>query len=183
MRLRVAATSVCAGVVALVNAATSGRETSRAVLQRGDEAPTFSLPGSDGRTHALAEFRGQKTVVLAWFPKAFTGGCTVECESIGARAERLREHDAVVFGMNIDTPETNREFARSTQVGFPILSDADGSVARAYGVLNASGFPSRWTFYIGLDGRILEIDKQVRVSTHGTDIERMLNALTAARQA
>jgi peroxiredoxin Q/BCP len=145
----------------------------RRQLAVGDVAPDFALTASDGRTYRLADYRGQ-TVVLAWFPKAFTGGCTVQCESIGASAGRLRAQGAMVFGANVDTPDTNRQFAAALGLEFPILSDPSGATARAYGVLGATGYPSRWTFYIGADGRVRAIDTAIRVSTNGADIERAL---------
>ena len=74
--------------------------------------------------------------------------------------------------------DTNRRFAESVGLGFPILSDPTKETARAYGVLAPSGYASRWTFYIGADGRILDIDKGVRASTHGEDIVRRLAELT-----
>ena len=79
------------------------------------------------------------------------------------------------FGASVDTPETNARFAESLGAGYPILSDPTKMVARAYGVLGASGFASRWTFYIGPDGRILDVDKKVSAATHGRDIVANLN--------
>jgi len=73
--------------------------------------------------------------------------------------------------------ETNRRFAESLGVTYPILSDPTKEVARAYGVLAPSGFASRWTFYIGADGRILDIDKKVSPGSHGADVARRLTEL------
>lgn len=115
--------------------------------------------------------------MLAWFPKAFSGGCTVQFTSMGTRRETLDAFDVAVFGVTSDRPETNRQFAAAVGVRFPILSDPDGRVARVYGVLGASGFPSRWTFYIGVDGKILAIDTAGHTSSHGLDIEEMLTRL------
>ena len=70
----------------------------------------------------------------------------------------------------MDTAGANRRFAESMGLTYPILSDPDKEVARAYGVLGPSGFASRWTFYIGADGRILDIDKKVSAASHGRDI-------------
>lgn len=173
-RLRVIMTSVRTVVVGLVHAAGNRGVLNGVALIPGDEAPDFALTASDGRTYRLSQFRGRQTVVLAWFPKAFTGGCMAECESIGASSHALGRLNVAHFGANVDTPETNRRFAEAMGVDFPILSDSQKSVARRYGVLGPSGFPSRWTFYIGADGRILEIDKQVRTATHGPDIVRKL---------
>lgn len=165
------ATAVVAG---LFNLATHRGDESRVEWGPGDELPDFALTASDGRTYRLSAYRGRQAVVIAWFPKAFTGGCTSECESIGARSDAIRRFDVACFGASVDAPTTNRRFASSLGIDFPILSDPTKTVARAHGVLGRSGFPSRWTFYIGIDGRILTIDKQVRTGRHGFDIEKTL---------
>ena len=85
------------------------------------------------------------------------------------------------FAASVDSPETNAQFAKSLGVDYPILSDPGKQVARAYGVLSASGYASRWTFYIGVDGRILDVDKHVRASTHGRDIAVRLTELAISR--
>jgi len=85
------------------------------------------------------------------------------------------------FGASVDTPATNAKFAESLGVDYPILSDPEKSVARAYGVLGASGFASRWTFYIGADRRVLAIDKQVGAATHGGEIAARLAELGVTR--
>jgi thioredoxin-dependent peroxiredoxin len=84
-----------------------------------------------------------------------------------------------VFAASVDSVETNAKFAQSLGIDYPILSDPTKEVARAYGVLAPSGFASRWTFYIGADGRILDIDKKVSASTHGDDIAAKLADLTS----
>ncbi len=73
----------------------------------------------------------------------------------------------------------NRKFAGSLGLGYPILSDETKDVARAYGVLAPSGYASRWTFYIGADGRILDIDKKVSAASHGRDVVAKLTQLTS----
>jgi peroxiredoxin Q/BCP len=182
-RLRVIATTLGAIAAGLFNIATHRANGNRVELAPGDEAPDFELQASDGRTYRLSSFRGHSAVVIAWFPKAFTGGCTAECESIGGSSRALRQFDVAYFGASIDRPDTNRQFAESMGIDFPILSDPGKSVAHAYGVLGTSGFASRWTFYIGRDGRIQQIDKGVRTGTHGLDIEKMLTDLQTARRA
>ena len=79
------------------------------------------------------------------------------------------------FGASVDTPEKNAQFARSLGITYPILSDPGKEVARAYGVLGASGFASRWTFVIDADGRILDIDKNVSAAAHGRDLVAKLS--------
>ena len=82
-----------------------------------------------------------------------------------------------MFAASVDSPETNASFARSLELTYPILSDPSRDVARAYGVLSRSGFASRWTFYIGADGRILTIDKQVHAAAHGSAVVAQLKQL------
>ncbi len=104
-------------------------------LKPGDAAPDFSLPGSDGKTYSLADFKGKRAVVVAWFPKAFTGGCTAECKSMKETGPALRQFDVAYFTASVDPPETNKQFAESLELDFPILSDPARTVAKAYGVV------------------------------------------------
>ncbi len=154
-----------------------GSGTARAELKVGDKAPPFKLQGSDGKTYALEDFKGKSGVVIAWFPKAFTGGCTRECKSLRAHSKALHELDVAYFTASVDTPEENKKFAESLDLDYPILSDPDKSVAKAYGVLSARGFASRWTFYIDKDGTIKEIDKAVKPDSAGTDVAAKVKEL------
>src|SRR3954452_20850474 len=79
-------------------------------LKVGDKAPDFSLPGSDGKTYSLADFKGKKAVVIAWFPKAFTGGGTKECKSIKTNSEKLKPLGVAYFTASVDAPEKNADF-------------------------------------------------------------------------
>ncbi len=153
----------------------------RVELAVGESAPDFVLSASDGQTYRLADLRG-RVVVVAWFPKAFTAGCTAECRSIGMSRRALGAFDAAIFAASCDTVEINREFAASTGIEFPILSDPDAAVARAYGVLGPLGLPSRWTVYIGADGRLLAIDREVRFGNHGADIIAALERFGVSRR-
>jgi peroxiredoxin Q/BCP len=85
------------------------------------------------------------------------------------------------FAASVDDIDTNTKFAESLSADFPILSDADKKVAGAYGSLKESGTSNRWTFYIGPDGKILAIDKQVDVKTAGADIAKKLGELGVAK--
>jgi thioredoxin-dependent peroxiredoxin len=181
-RVRILSTTATAIAAGLMTTLSRSEPAAAVTLRPGDRAPEFALAGSDGRTYRLSEFVGRRPVVLAWFPKAFTGGCTTECKSISLSSARLRALDAACFAVSVDDRETNREFAAYLGSDLPILSDPDKSVARAYGVMTTSGFPARWTFYIGKDGRILAIDKHVRTATHGADITSTLDSMKAAGQ-
>ena len=123
------AAASCAAIFSAVGRAAA------AELKAGDKAPDFTLPGSDGKTYHLADFRDKQVVVLAWFPMAFTPGCTTECKSFRESGDALRKFDAAYFTASRDTAEKNRKFAESLAVDYPILSDPAGDVARAYGVV------------------------------------------------
>ena len=147
-------------------------------LAVGDAAPDFALVGSDGKTHRLADHRGQRGVVLAWFPAAFTSGCTAELQDMRDHADAIAGYDAAVYLASVDTPEKNADFAKEHGAEQVVLSDPSSETARAYGVVGPGGlYASRWTFYIDADGRIAEIDKSVSTSTAGQDIARKLGEL------
>jgi peroxiredoxin Q/BCP len=86
------------------------------------------------------------------------------------------------FAVSTDDAETNRKFAESLGADYPILSDPTKATARAYGALMVVGVPSRWTFYIGKDGKILHIDREVKTATAGADIAARLAALGVAKR-
>ncbi len=152
-------------------------------LEVGEPAPDFALPGSDGQTHRLADYRGKQAVVLAWFPKAYTSGCTIECKSLAENGHLIREYDVAYFMASVDPLDKNIGFAESTGADFPLLSDEDKSVARAYGVLHPLGFARRHTVYIGKDGRVLKIDTDVKPATSAEDMAVTLGELGVERRA
>ena len=142
-------------------------------LKAGDVAPDFSLEGTDGKTHRLSDYRGKKAVVVAWFPKAFTQGCTIECKSLAQNGDEIRKFDVEYFMASVDPLEGqqgNQAFAESEEADFPLLSDPTKEVASKYGVLGDRGFAQRWTFYIDKDGRIADIDKAVKPATSAEDM-------------
>lgn len=165
-------------VIALAAAASA--QAPAAQLKAGDPAPDFTLPASDGRTYSLSDFRGKQAVVIAWFPKAFTQGCTLECKSLAANGERLRKFDVAYFMASVDSLEENTKFAQSLKADFPLLSDGDKSVAARYGVLTERGMANRWTFYIDKDGRIAHVDRAIKVETSAEDMIARLTQLKVA---
>jgi peroxiredoxin Q/BCP len=150
-------------------------------LKVGDAAPAFSLPGTDGKTHRLADLKGRQ-VVLAWYPAALTPGCTAECKSFHANGPAIKAYDVAYFMASVDTPERNLEFAKVTEADFPLLSDPAKTVATAYGVLGGRGNANRWTFYIGPDGKIQYIEKQVNAARAGEDVLAKLAELKVRKK-
>jgi peroxiredoxin Q/BCP len=152
-------------------------------LKVGDMAPDFSLPGTDGKVHSLSAYKG-KYVVLAWFPKAMTTGCTQECKSITENSDALKGFDVAYFMVSVDTPELNKQFADRDAANFPLLSDPDKKAATAYGVLNRGGLANRWTFYIGPDGKLVKVDADAskHTLTAGPDLIASLNELKVPKK-
>ena len=147
----------------------------------GDPAPPFSLQGSDGKIYSLADYKGKSAVVLAWFPKAFTPGCTKECKSFAEGSAALRGLNVAYFTASVDAPEDNKRFAESLGCDYPILSDPEKSVARAYGVVHEGrALPERWTFYIDREGIIRAIDKSVNPTNAAEDAAAKLKELGIA---
>jgi peroxiredoxin Q/BCP len=146
-------------------------------LEVGEKAPAFTLQGSDGKTYALADFVGKRGVVLAWFPKAFTSGCTAELEDLRDNADAIAAYDAGVFMVSLDPPEQNAAFAKSVDAKQLLLSDPEGSVAAAFGVGGLGTYAKRWTFYVDKEGVVRAIDTEVATDTAGADIARKLGEL------
>ncbi|GAC1474113.1 MAG: thioredoxin-dependent thiol peroxidase [Isosphaeraceae bacterium] len=158
-----------------------GGEVMAGELKPGDKAPPFRLMGSDGKTYSLDQFKGKQGVVLSWFPKAFTPGCTAQCKSYAEKSDLLKNLHVAYFTASVDSPELNRKFAESVHADYPILSDPDRSVAKAYGVLNeARGVTNRWTFYIDKDGLIKEVDKKVNTKQAAPDVAEKVKSLKLA---
>ncbi len=163
--------------VATMMLLTSAAGAQDAQLQVGDMAPDFTLQASDGETYKLIDFRGEQAVVIAWYPRAFTRGCTIECKSLAENGHLVREYEVTYFMASVDPLEENTAFAAEQNADFPLLSDPTKVTANAYGVLNQRGMANRWTFYIGKSGQILYIDKEVRPRTSAEDMAARLGEL------
>jgi thioredoxin-dependent peroxiredoxin len=173
---------IFAAVLMMSNAANgqtpaAGAQAPPVELKVGDQAPDFSLQGSDGKTHRLSDYKGKKAVVLAWFPKAYTSGCTIECKSLAENGHLIRKYNVAYFMASVDPLADNKGFAEKEKADFPLLSDPSKKTAEAYGVLNARGMANRWTFYIGKDGKIQGIDKAVKPASSAEDMAAKLGEL------
>jgi thioredoxin-dependent peroxiredoxin len=146
-------------------------------LKVGDRAPDFALSNHTGQVVKLTDFQGKKAVVLAFYPRASTGGCTREITTYQHDIAKFDAADAQVIGISLDSPERNRKFAEQTSASFPLLSDTDKEVAKAYGVLHFTHLlANRVTFVIDMEGIIRHIDS-------GSDAVNPAGALTACRLA
>ena len=150
-------------------------------LQVGDKAPSFDLPGTDGRSHALPLPNSSNTpwTVLAWFPKAYTSGCTIECRSLAQNGHLIKKFNVRYFMLSVDPIETNKAFAADESADFPLLSDATTEIAEKYGVLSPRGYAKRQTFYVDPQGTIQAIDRKVNPKTSAEDMAMYLLKLNA----
>lgn len=150
--------------------------SANAELKVGDMAPDFSMVGSDGKTYSLADFKGKQNVVVAWFPKAFTSGCTIECKSLAENGHLLKKFNVQYFMASTDDVKDNTAFAEKYDADFPLLSDPEGNVADAYEV-SFMGYAKRHTFYIDKSGKIVMIDKNVRPKSSAQDMAKYMKKL------
>jgi peroxiredoxin Q/BCP len=146
------------------------------MLKEGQKAPAFKLPADDGRTLSLGDFAGQ-TVVLYFYPRDNTPGCTIEAEAFRDVARQLAKKHAVVLGVSKDSIASHCKFRDKYKLNFPLLSDADGKVLEQYGAWGEKvlyGKKSmgiiRSTVIIGPDGKIKKIFPKVKVAGHAEEV-------------
>jgi peroxiredoxin len=135
-------------------------------LKVGDVAPDFTLLANDWKPVKLSDFRGKKTVVLAFYVLAFTGGWTKELQAYQADMAKLEASDTVVLGISIDSPAANAAFAKQIGVTFPLLSDMNHKVLTEYGILkpyDVKGDKYEWaqrtTIVVDKEGKIQHVEQ------------------------
>ena len=143
----------------------------------GKPAPSFALPASTGQTVALSDYKGKKTVVLYFYPRADTPGCTKEaCAFRDALADYDRANVAVL-GISPDEPKDVRKFAEKFHLNFPLLADADHAIAQKYGTWQEKSMygkkyfgVTRTTFVIGKDGLVRHVFDKVKPEGHDQQV-------------
>ena len=130
-------------------------------LKVGDKAPNFTLPSTHGDSVELASFLGKENVVLAFYPAAFTGGCTKEMQAYQFNIDKFSGTKTTVFGVSTDNTPSQRKFSEELGVQFAMLSDfRDRGVSKTYGVLNEErGVSNRATFVIDTKGVIQHVEE------------------------
>jgi len=168
-----------AGSIALLFA----RMTQASELPKiGQEAPDFHLPDQYGKLHKLADFRG-KWLVLYFYPKDDTPGCTQEACAFRDDIEKLAALGAAVVGVSLDDSLSHQEFAQKYHLPFPLLADKNAETAARYGVLLNLGVykaAKRFTFLINPQGIVSKVYDKVETSRHSTEIIEDLKILSAA---
>ena len=152
-------------------------------LAAGDRAPAFTLADQDGTRHRLADYRG-RTVVLYFYPRDGTPGCTTQACSVRDEYEAIRAQGAVLFGLSTDDAASHRRFRAEHGLPFPLLVDAGARVSTRYGAWGEKTLygrtsigMTRSTFIIGPGGRLQRVWKRAKAAGHG---ETVLNSLRDA---
>ena len=157
----------------------SGLAAAQATPTAGDRAPAFSLPSQDGAPVSLDQNRG-KWVVLYFYPKDFTSGCTLEAHNFQRDIDRYRTADAVVLGVSLDSVDSHKDFCAKEGLNFKLLSDADHAVTKRYGSLmtvKEHDYAARNTFLIDPSGVIRKVYLKVNPATHSEDVLADLGTL------
>ncbi|MGV6859028.1 MAG: peroxiredoxin [bacterium] len=155
---------------------------SAAEIVEGAQAPDFVLQDQSGTEQRLSDYRGQ-WVVLYFYPKDDTPGCTAEACHFRDDIIQLRDLKARLFGISLDDRDSHEAFASRHSLPFPLLSDNDGRVAKAYGALFSLGpikFARRYTFIVDPQGRIAKVYRSVKPKRHSQQIITDLKALQTA---
>jgi peroxiredoxin Q/BCP len=143
----------------------------------GARAPEFTLQGTGGKTVALRDFLGRKNLVLYFYPKDDTPGCTVEAKGFRDVSNEFEALDTVILGVSRDGLDAHRKFSDKCRLSFLLLSDPDGVVARAYGVFGKKSFMGReflgihrTTFVIDRKGIVRRVWPRVKVKEHAAEV-------------
>ena len=154
-----------------------------ALIDEGKKAPAFSLNDQDGKTHKLADYAG-KPVVLYFYPKDDTPGCTKESCEFRDNLPHFKKSKAAIFGMSILDEKSKKKFADKFDLNFPLLADADHAVAEKYGVWQEKSLYGRkfmgivrTTYLIGPDGKVAKRWDNVKVDGHAEEVLQAVQAL------
>lgn len=139
----------------------------------GQQAPELDIPDQTGKNVKLSDFSG-KRLVLYFYPKSFTGGCTKQACSLRDGIEGLRGLNAEVVGVSVDDVDTQARFIAEHNLPFTLLADADGTLTRRYGVERDNGMARRVTFVIDGQGKITHVFDPAQTETHAEEVSAVL---------
>jgi len=144
--------------------------------QVGQTAPAFSLPSQDGSTIGINEFRG-KWVVLYFYPKDGTTGCTIEAHNFQQDLSKYDADKAVIVGVSVDSTDSHKDFCAKQGLTFKLLADTDKKVVDEYGSLGARGVANRNTFLINPSGKIVKVWTGVNPNAHSKEVLETLETM------
>ena len=145
----------------------------------GAAAPSFNLTSNEGKPVSLNDFKG-KWVVLYFYPKDFTQGCTIEARNFQRDLAKYQAANAVILGVSVDTADSHKEFCAKEGLNFKLLSDTDAKVSTEYGSLmeyQGNKLSARNTFIIDPEGKVAKVFEKVKVAAHSEEVLAALAAL------
>jgi peroxiredoxin Q/BCP len=146
--------------------------------QAGDTAPAFQGVDQNGQTVKSSDIVGKKIVLLYFYPKDFTGGCTKEACGFRDRMGDLQKDNVQVIGVSFDSADSHSKFAAKYGLGFTLLADTDGKIADAYGTrMKMMNMSNRVSFLIGLDGKIVHVTNAGNPQTHFDEMQAAIATL------
>lgn len=137
-------------------------------LAVGTDAPAFTVKDTNGNTVSLSNFAG-KTVVLYFYPKDDTPGCTKQACSFRDSMSDYQNKDVVVLGVSADDEASHQQFTQKYNLNFPLLADTDKSLIQAYDV-DGGGYAKRVTYVIDGNGKVIHVDSSINTSSHASDV-------------
>ena len=153
-------------------------KASAAMPKAGDAAPPFEGQDQDGNTVKLADFIGKKIVLLYFYPKDFTGGCTKEACGFRDRMGELQTNNVVVIGVSHDSVESHKKFVEQYHLNFTLIADPDGKIINLYDVkMPMMAMSKRVSFLIGLDGKIVHVTDAMNPHTHFDEMKTAIAGL------
>lgn len=166
-------------IFALIGLSMCATAVATEVPSVGSDAPDFALTTNEGKPASLKDFRGQ-WVVLYFYPKDFTSGCTLEARNFQRDLAQYKEKNAVVLGVSVDTAESHKEFCAKEGLNFKLLADTDTKVSESYGSVmeyNGMKLSARNTFIIDPKGKVAQVFIKVNPSKHSEEVLAALAAL------
>ena len=159
--------------------ACNGVSATNGMPEVGTVAPAFNLTTNEGKQVSLGDFKG-KWVVLYFYPKDFTSGCTLEAHNFQRDLARYEAANAVILGVSVDTAESHKDFCAKEGLNFKLLSDSDGKVSDQYGSTmeyNGAKLSARNTFIIDPHGKIAKVFEKVKPAGHSDEVLAALASL------
>jgi peroxiredoxin Q/BCP len=179
MKIELLQATLAAAIALLAGFSLYAAETPAPVMPKtGDKAPPVEGKDQDGKTWKLADEVGKKVVLLYFYPKDDTPGCTKEACGFRDRIGDLKQQNVEVIGVSFDTSESHQKFIQKYNLSFPLLADIDGRIADAYGVrMPGKQMARRVSFLIGLDGKIAHVTDASNAAVHLSEMQDAVEKL------
>lgn len=152
------------------NSLAQKKEMKKEELKVGMSAPNFTLSDAFGHSYTLSTFKGKSPVVVYFYPKAGTPGCTKEACGIRDTWNKFKKNKIQVLGISVDQKKNIQKFIKDYHLNFPLLSDADKKVSKEYGVYSDNGYDNRITFIVDKKGMITDIIHVKNIEAHAEEV-------------